>query len=198
MLNLLRDPENGKVDRICRFVTAGVMLRLHNFLVDARRQGNVCAGWGKQATFAKVVACFTGILVHKSDAEYIGNAQDCFLRDYSRALAKAHKASRMARSRALKSGKELPSNFGERERELEEQIYQCKFGGVPRDVLIGCASTRIPVHKQPVPPRKVEHAAEANLKMHEEMMELKKQQASSSRDMAHNWNSLVAAVDKEH
>lgn len=70
-----------------KFITADVMLRLHQILGDMR-QSHDCGGWTKQSSMAKSVATFTGVPLRAVDAEYIGNAQDTFLRDYRKAFGK--------------------------------------------------------------------------------------------------------------
>lgn len=90
VLNSLAAEQHPKIPKFAPFVTASVLMRLHNLVADAKRNEN-CLGWTKQALLARVVGCFTGITIKRSDAEYIGNAQDYYLRDYQRRLAKALK-----------------------------------------------------------------------------------------------------------
>lgn len=93
-----------------------------------------------------VVASFTGVpLKSKDEAEYIGNAQDAYLRHYCQSLKKAKQAKSTAASKARKAGRTLPSSSHHDERiaELEERVYKCSFGGVARILCIGD-----PIHKQ--------------------------------------------------
>lgn len=105
-------------------------------MAEARRQGHACGGWSKQAALAKVVAAFTGVHVCKAEAEYIGNAQDYFLKDYVKQLKKAVKSESRAVCRARQAGRALSHTHGSRVCELKLQVYKCKFGGVPRNVVL--------------------------------------------------------------
>lgn len=91
--------------KIAQFITAHVLLRLHNVIVEYRKQGVACHGWSKQALLAKVVGTFTGVRLSRADSEYIGNAHDYYLRDYVKKLTKAEKAEARALSRAVKAGR---------------------------------------------------------------------------------------------
>jgi len=183
VLQSLREQQPSRVPRIASFVTASVLLRLHNLVVAARMQDGRALGtlgWTKQATLARVVGCFTGITIKQSDAEYIGNAQDYFLKDYSRTMAKACKAEREARSRAKRSGRELSAHVGSRVRELEQQIYRCKFGGVPRNAVVAAVGNNLPlpIHRQSVPFRQLsslQDAEQVNRQLLREIQELKKE-----------------------
>lgn len=192
VLSCLNDQVAPKIPKIASFVTADILLRLHNLVAEARRLGDRCGGWTKQQTLALVVATFAGVLLKKGDAEYVGNAQDYFLKHYSQHLSKAEKAEARARSRALKSGKELAPGYKKRSLELKLQIYKCKFGGVPRHGAL-CG----PVLTQQVPFRTVEHADEVNIRLQEEIIELKHHQQSRDRDRMHSWLALTAAADQE-
>lgn len=180
---------------VARFVTAEVLLRLHNLVVEARRHNN-CGGWSKHATLARVVGSFTGICIQKSDAEYIGNAQDCYLGAYARAVAKAKKAQRTAMQRAKQSGKPLPPHSAERVRELQDQVYQCKFGGVPRDVLVArdCAN---PLRKQPVPVRQVENVHEVNMKLRQHLAQMQHEAPSQTRELSRQLVRVATVLEKE-
>lgn len=173
------------------FVTADILMRLHNFVALARRRNNDrCGGWSKQATLARVVGCFTGISIQQSDAEYIGNAEDYFLHNYSKNLKKAASADKMQAHRARKAGTQLPTSHGHRESQLKLQIYTCKFGGVPRNII-----SRDP---ETIPVRRFEHADEVNRQLQEEIIKLKQEdEKGRGRDMQHNLNALCAAVEFE-
>lgn len=124
-------------------------MRVHNLVVSARQNGDTCGGWSKQATLARVVGCFTGIDIKHGDAEYIGNAQDYFLTHYNKNIVKALNVDKVRTYRARSAGKELPANLGQKVREIQLQIYSCKFGGVPRSVVVQ-GPERIPFrHIQP-------------------------------------------------
>lgn len=202
VLEYLRDSENHPLpSKVASFMTAGVLLRLHNTVVAERNACNGPAGWTKQATLACVVGFFTGIRIKRADAEYIGNAQDYFLKDFSRSLGKAIRAEKEARSRARRAGRaELPTDSiqSQRIRELEMKIYRCRYGGVPRNTLFGDAgSSRQPLLKQPVPVQKVpDDAAEVNLKLLHEIQELKKVRPPL-RDMQSNLGLLCGAIEME-
>mmetsp|Transcript_8823 Transcript_8823/g.21156 ORF Transcript_8823/g.21156 Transcript_8823/m.21156 type:complete len:119 (-) Transcript_8823:164-520(-) len=86
VLNSLEEQTTQAFDPIAPFITAGVMLRLHD-TVQAKRGRGV---WSKQASLALVVASFTGVrLKNKDVAEHIGNAQDSFLRHHRAMMKKA-------------------------------------------------------------------------------------------------------------
>lgn len=89
VLRSLRDSSAPPMPQVAPFITNHVLLRLHNLVVSVRASSQVCPGWSKQALLAYVVGVFTGVRVSKSDAEYIGNAQDYFLRDYVKQVSKA-------------------------------------------------------------------------------------------------------------
>ncbi|NDD65131.1 MAG: hypothetical protein EBZ36_14335 [Acidobacteria bacterium] len=187
VLQELNNPNDEvSVPKHARFITAEVMLRLHNLVVEARRH-DACGGWSKQATLARAVGKFTGVVICKSDAEYIGNAQDSYLLGYSKALGKAVKALRSAK--AL-----LPSHFDDRVRELQDQVYQCKFGGVPRDVLISRKAWN-PV-LQAVPVRKIEDPRLLNLQLRQQMADLREAPAES-RKLSRDLVRVAAALQKE-
>lgn len=168
-----------------------MLLLLHNFVVKLR-QLHDCVGWTKQALLARVVGCFTGIKLRASDAEYIGNAQDYYLRDYVRLMTKAHKSQRMARSRAEKLSKQLPPHFDARVKELEQRIYTCKFGGVPRNLVVGGAAQ---IGREAVPFRKVQDVNEVNLQLQREIQVLKRAR-ETSREMQSSMSVLCNAIDR--
>lgn len=207
VLNHLRGPMNGQQANPlpaprARFVTADILSRFHNVVVEIRRSHNDYGGWSKQAAVAKVVATFTGIALRQVDAEYIGNAQDTFLRDYGKAMEKAKGAERKARKRAVQSGREVREEVvGARVLELKQQVFRCKFGGVPRNYMV-MSSPRgegqsLPIHRQAVPVRRVEHADEVNLQLKERMIQLQEESAVQERDMNLNLQALCHAIDRE-
>lgn len=152
ILNTLGDVNAQSPPRTSTFLTADILLRLHNIVATARRNGHLCAGWTKQAVLARVVGAFTGVRVSRADAEYIGNAQDYFLKGYVKQLTKAQRAEARAISRALKASKEPPSS--DRVAELKQQVYKCKYGGVPRTFVVcdgGSENRRQTEPQQPVP-----------------------------------------------
>ncbi|KAL3912832.1 MAG: hypothetical protein SGPRY_008203 [Prymnesium sp.] len=100
------------------FITAEVMLRLHNLVASARSCGRT-GSWSKKATLAGVVASFTGVRVKQCDAEHIGNAQDTFLRNYCYALTVAKMAFSTAKSKAKRLGREPAGHFQESSRRVE-------------------------------------------------------------------------------
>ena len=93
----ISDPSAPELPAVARFVTAQVLLRLHNCVVEALQNGSRAAGWNKQSTLAAVVASFTGNKLKKENAEYIGNAQDRFCASHLKQLKKAMDAARKAR-----------------------------------------------------------------------------------------------------
>lgn len=188
VLNSLRDSTAPSIPRTSQFITADVLLRLHNIIAEVRRQGHACAGWTKQAVLARVVGAFTGVKVNRADAEYIGNAQDYYLKNYTKMLTKARKAEAKARSRSEKLGREPPPGCGDRVSELKLQLYKCKFGGVPRNVNVGGGHE--PVAQQPVPWRTVRHADEVNIELQQHIIQLKEQVADHGRAMRHNFHIL--------
>jgi len=163
------------VPRLAHFVTADVLLRLHNFVQEARRQGDRCGGWPKQATLAVVVGSFTGVALRRADAEFIGNAQDSFLNLYTKELKKARDADNKQLARARKAGVAVQPT---RVASTKERIYTCKYGGVPRTTVAGEANESLPLHNQPVPFRRVHHAAEISLQLQQEIRELKAERQS--------------------
>mmetsp|Transcript_10045 Transcript_10045/g.24237 ORF Transcript_10045/g.24237 Transcript_10045/m.24237 type:complete len:582 (-) Transcript_10045:1049-2794(-) len=182
------------VTPVAPFVTSGVLLRLHNIVQDMRRGGDKCGGWSKHATLGMVVASFTGVRLRISDAEYIGNAQDNFLLWYIKDLKKARISDRQDAFKARKKGVAPPQPS--RADALSQRVYQCRFGGVPRDpVLASSSSTSMPVHKQAVPARRVEDVAELNVQLQQELTALKQEEIRNERDRQHTMNALCAAVD---
>lgn len=140
-----------------------------------------------------VVGSFTGVNICRGDADYIGNAQDAFLLRYDKSMAQARKAYEMQIVRARGKGKQLPSNHGERLRELKQQRYnKCRFGGLPRDVITADA-----VHARSVPVKRIEHADELNEKLHHEMAELRAKGSHQKLETSHMLQALCAAVEKE-
>lgn len=197
VLDHLNDPASGRRwKKVAPFITADVLMRFHNLVASARRAQNRCGGWTKQATLARVVGCFTGIDVKMSDAEYIGNAQDYYLKQYTKMLSKANHADTMRVHRAKKSGRDLPAasdanaNRSSRVHELKTQIYKCKFGGVPRNIIFERDAENIPV-------RKYEHADVVNQRLQKEILSLKQSHVDKPevREMRHNLNALCAAVE---
>lgn len=192
VLAQLNDPTAAtRIAKIAPFITAGVLMRLHNLVVEARQNNNLCGGWSKQATLARVVGCFTGVHMKQSDAEYIGNAQDYFLSHHAKGMSKAISAQRMRESRARRSGKPLPVDHESRVLELQLQLYKCKFGGVPRSLI-----SRDP---ERVPFRTIEHADDVNRQLQQQVVDLKESQqyGQQKREMQHNLNALCAVVDAE-
>lgn len=182
------------------FITADVLLRLHNFIVDLRQSGNTCGGWSKQATLAKVVACFTGVLLKREDAEFIGNAEDYYLKDYLKALRKAKNTFAQQCARARKKGNQADVVEPRVLEDVQQRIYMCKHGGVPRHIRVEDGRYRqrdVPLHKQPVPLRRVECAETLNRKLQEEIVTLKQEGQHKERETQHNMNMLCQAVEAE-
>lgn len=196
VLLTLRDENAPAVLAVAPFITAHVLLQLHNLVAGARKLDiQASAGWSKQATLALVVGTFTGVKLARSDAEYIGNAQDYFLRDYMKHLSKAEKSEARATRRAALAGRMV--RFGDagesRAEQLKLQLYKCKFGGVPRHVL----ASHTPIHKQAVPVRRaIYDASKENLQLKQQINELKEAHAIQ-RDMNYNLQQLCAAVEQE-
>lgn len=143
LLHLVDPSSAGQPEAKARFVTAEVLRRLHVCVVNARKQGLGAQGWSKQATLARVVGCFTGVSVAQGEAEYIGNLQDRFVREYEVSVRKAKQADHKAKVRAIRAGRtEVPTNES-RLWELQHQLYRCKYGGVPRNALVPDASSRV-------------------------------------------------------
>lgn len=191
------DPTQNLPLARAQFITADVMRRLHNILIETRLNNQNWGNWSKQAAFAKIVATFTGINLQREDAEYIGNAEFTYLRDFGKALAKAASAQRSLRYRALKSGRQVPDEFDHKITELKEQIFRCKFGGVPRNVIVPRGKPGLPILRQAVPVQRVEHADDANLHLQQRIIDLQEQK-SHERDMMLNLQALCHAVDREH
>lgn len=196
VLNALQDSAAPAVQRVAKFITAEIMRRLHGFVIEARRNGHACGGWPRQATLARVVGCFTGVTVSRSDAEYIGNAEDTFMRDYVKQLTKAQQAQSRARSRAQRAGRVVQADIDDnRVSVLKSKLCVCKYGGVPRGVLVPHNAPAYPIHNLPVPVRKVEYADERNVQLQEEIIKLKREQ--QEREMQFNLHALCTAVEKE-
>lgn len=189
VLLCLNDPSARKIPPVATFITADVLLRLHNLTVARCRETNHNNGWSKHSTLARVVGSFTGVFIRQCDGDFIGNAQDYFLRDYVKKTAKARNTE------SQKAGKEVSNNVGARLNALKEEVYKCKFGGVPRNVIV--ASNATPIHVQPVPVRRIQHVDEINLQLQQEVIKLK-QDSEQERDMRHNLNALCAAVEREY
>lgn len=142
---------------------------------------------------AVVVGSFTGVEICRSDAEFIGNAQDAFLKDYTKALKRARDADNKEMSRARRAGRaaqpaRLPAT--------KERLYSCKYGGVPRNVVPHAARQPLPVHKQPVPIRRVQPLQEVNLQLQREIKQLR-EESLRERETRHALNALCAAVEVE-
>lgn len=199
VLLTLREQNAPPVPKVATFITADVLLRIHNLVVSARsKDSNSSGGWSKQSTLAHVVGIFTGVKLARSDAEYIGNAQDYFLRGYVKQLRKAEQAQIRAARRAIQAGRQAqPSDAAmNRVSQLKLQIYRCKFGGVPRNVV--ATSGEDPIHKQAVPVRAVYDAHERNLQLLQEIIKLKEFSSSpAQRELNHNLNQLCTAVEQE-
>lgn len=197
VLNCLRDPSGQQPLPAphARFITADVLLRLHDIIVDLRRLQD-SGGWTKQAFVAKAVATFTGVKLQRCDADYVGNAQDTYLRDYKKTMAKAIAAERIARERARKAGREERADIGARVSELKQRIFQCKFGGVPRNIIVPSACPPLPILRQPVPVQRVKHADEVNLQLQHRLIELQEKR-TNDREMNLNLLALCTAIDKE-
>lgn len=180
------DPE-ATVDPIFPFITAGIMSRINKALPKARdenqanqaNQANQTRGWCKQALLAKVIANMTGTRLQKADAEYIGNLQSRFIRDHDISMKKAKAAAQVAACKARKAGRPVPACHAERVLELERRVYHCKYGGVPRAVVVEDAaqppSNAACIHKQRVPYRRVHDTQEVNVKLQAEIAELKRE-----------------------
>lgn len=127
------DERQEGLPRIAPFITAQVLLRLHNIVQKLRSQSH----WNKHACLAMVVASFTGIRLNsKAEAEHIGNAQDAYLRHHVEALKKVKQSLSVATCKAKKVGKQISSQYMERVVSLEERVYKCTFGGVPRNICL--------------------------------------------------------------
>lgn len=190
-LNDGRDPDAAGVSRVAKFVTADVLLRFHNIVAKARNAGDKCGGWPKQATLAKVVACFTGVRMKRSDAEYVGNAQDSYLRQYRLELSKARNTDSQEVSRARKKGREVQPM---RSAQVMQRIFSCKFGGVPR---IADLRDRMPLHKLPVPIRNLLPVEEINLHLQEQIIKLQQEKDECKRVEQENMSVLCMAVEHE-
>lgn len=114
VLGMLCELSSTNLPAIAPFMTADVMLRIHNLVEVARQHVQPTNGqisWSKQAILAVVVGSFTGVKICRADAEHVGNAEDSFLRNYTIALKKARQALANAQSKAKKSGREIPAYF---------------------------------------------------------------------------------------
>lgn len=69
---------------------------------------------------------------------------------------------------------------------LKIQLYKCKFGGVPRNVIVGEGDER--VAQQPVPWRTVRHADKVNIELQQHIIELKERVADRDRETRHNFH----------
>lgn len=185
------DPDTRDVPPVARFITADVLLRLHNIIADARLKGDRCGGWSKQATLAKVVACFTGVKLKRSDADFIGNAEDSFLHHYRKELRRARNSDSQEVSRGRRKGLEVQPT---RATQQMQRIFQCRFGGVPRMVDMA----QMPVHKQPIPARRLlVPLQEVNMQLQQHIMEMKALREESERQSSDNLSTLCLAVEHE-
>lgn len=190
-LNAGDDRATG-VSCVAPFVTADVLLRLHNLVTTARNNGDKCGGWCKQAALAKVVASFTGVMLKRADAEFVGNAQDSFLHQYRKDLSRARNSDSQELSRARKKGLEKQPM---RAAQQMQRIYQCRFGGVPR---IACQeSSRMPLKKLPVPIKNILPVAQANLELRDQIIKLQQEKDECVREARDNLSTLCAAVEHE-
>lgn len=186
-------PNTSDVPRIAEFVTVDVLLRLHNLVIDARNQLDRCGGWSKQETLAQVVACFTGLSLRRSDAEYVGNAQDSFLHHHLKELKRARNADSQQMSRARKRGIDVQPT---RAKELMERVFQCRFGSVPR--LLDTSRFQLPVNIQPVPTRRVlTEVIEVNTLLQRDIERLKRDKEASELEAWENLNVLCVAIEHE-
>lgn len=190
VLHGLNNGSDPHVPCVAPFVTGDVLLRLHNLVQMARSKGDKCGGWPKQATLAKVVASFTGIKLKRSDAEFVGNAQDSFLHFYRKDLLKARNSDAQELARARKRGREVQPM---RALEQMRRVYQCRFGGVPRMGETG----RMPLRKLPVPIRSVMPLAEINLQLQNQIVELNQERSAARQEARGNLSTLCAAVEQE-
>lgn len=88
------------------YATYGLVRRIQEEVTRLNKSGQ-CV-WPKQVTVALALASVTGIASKSRDElEYIGNAVDARLRDYSKHLSKAKGASKKRAQRAQKSGRQL-------------------------------------------------------------------------------------------
>lgn len=199
VLTCLAEERTPDFPAVAPFVTAGVLLRLHNFVQATRR-----LGCNKQSSLAMVVANFTGVrLKNKDEAEYIGNAQDAFLRNHCLAMKKAKQAMATAACKARKAGKALAlSHHKKRIASLEERVYRCEFGGVPRHVIVSAeedsrcrAGTSI--HKRPVPFRKIEFADEVNAHLKRELIDAVERERALQRERERDIARVAALAERE-
>lgn len=197
VLQVLQNPAAPNVPQFSPFITADILRRLHELVAEARSNGHACGGWSKQAVAARVVGSFTGVCIERADAEYIGNAQETFLRDYRKQLLRATQAKFKAEARAQRAGRARPAQAEERVSQLKMRVYVCKYGGVKRGVLVDTQAQNLPLLSQAVPVKRVQYADEVNLQLKEEMIKLKHEQVPQQREMQHNLNALCWAVERE-
>mmetsp|Transcript_48031 Transcript_48031/g.118893 ORF Transcript_48031/g.118893 Transcript_48031/m.118893 type:complete len:376 (+) Transcript_48031:111-1238(+) len=192
-----RSPEPVQLTKIASFVTANILERLHNLVQKARREHRT--SWSKQAALAMVVASFTGITIRsKAEAEHIGNAQDSFVRHHTHLLKKAKQSLATAECKARKSGKDVGAGPKERIEELDQRVYKCTFGGVPRNVVIpGVERPKgMPVHNQAVPFMRIEFADEVNLQLKHELLEVCKREQAAVRERERETANLAALAEQ--
>lgn len=186
------DDRVAGVPCVAPFVTADVLLRLHNLVTTARNNGDTCGGWCKQAAVAKVVASFTGVMLKRADAEFVGNAQDSFLHQYRKELSRARNSDSQEVSRARKKGLDKQPM---RAAQQMQRVYQCRFGGVPR---MACEeSSRMPFRKLPVPVKNILPVAQVNLQLQDQIIKLQQEKDDCLREARENLSTLCAAVEHE-
>ena len=187
---------------VAPFMTSNVMLRLHNLIVSCRLGDRRPLPCSKQAMLAMVVASFTGVKMKQECAEHIGNAQDSFLRHFVASLRKAKHALASAAHKARKAGRAMSAHNEDRVRALEEQVFRCVFGGVPRNVLFleqsqQSPSSGMPIHSQPVPLRRVVFADVTNLQLKRQLGESIDLARSVERDCSHDVARIAACAERE-
>lgn len=185
------------VPRVAGFITADVLLRIHNLVVVARNCNDRCGGWTKQATMALVVGCFTGVKIQHSDAEFIGNSQDSYLGHYRKELRRARNSDSQERLRARRKGMQVQPMHAAHQM---QRIFQCRYGGVPRLVanVTPHASHAMPVLDQAVPVRRLLAPLETvNLQLKKDIIELRHEKEERECEARANLSLLCVALEHE-
>lgn len=82
VLTSLQDSTAPKPPKVAPFITAFAYSALHDLVWKQHELMDVALS--KQAVLALTTASFTGISVPVENAEYIGDAQACFIRSFRR------------------------------------------------------------------------------------------------------------------